>query len=154
MYLGKTIMLICSHASLLFIYDLTEHLSSHVRLYNADDCCICRKFSSKSDSEQLQKDLNEVMSWCSTYNMTLNLSKYNLLRFTNKKHPLMASYVMNTTQMSLVTEYECLGSIFFSNLTGNAQVDYIVRKASNTLNFLRNNFKEVLASLNISRMYT
>uniref|UniRef100_A0A6G5A9M6 Reverse transcriptase domain-containing protein n=1 Tax=Rhipicephalus microplus TaxID=6941 RepID=A0A6G5A9M6_RHIMP len=68
---------------LIFINDLTEHLSCRVRLY-ADDCCIYREVSSESDSQLLQNDLNKIMSWCSTWNMTLNLSKCNLLRFTTK----------------------------------------------------------------------
>lgn len=104
---------------LIFINDLTEHFSCRVRLY-ADDCCIYREISRESDSEKLQSGLDNIMSWCSTWNITLNLSKCNLLRFTNKKCPLMASYVMNTTQPSLVTEYKYLGVIFSSNLTWNA----------------------------------
>ena len=41
-----------------------------------------------ADYEMLQKDLDIINKWVDKWQMTFNLSKWKLVRVTNKKHPL------------------------------------------------------------------
>lgn len=131
---------------LIFINDLSDYISSTVRLY-ADDCCVYRTISSEADAVTLQHDLNSVYSWCQKWNMALNLSKCNLVRFTKKKQFLQADYFLGSTEISAVSTYKYLGVIFSTDLSWNTHVNYIAAKASRTLNFLRRNFKDAPVKL-------
>lgn len=126
---------------LIFINDLLNCTSSRTRLY-ADDCCIYRDITSVADADLLQRDLNSVFSWCQSWGMTLNLTKCNLVRFTNKKHPLLVDYYMGGACLPVATEFKYLGIFFSSNLSWNHHVNYMIVKASRVLNFLRRNFRQ------------
>lgn len=131
---------------LIFINDLTSNISSIIRLY-ADDCCIYRNISSEADAISLQHDLNSVFSWCNNWNMALNISKCNLVRFTKKKQFLQTDYFLGSTELSAVSTYKYLGVFFSTDLSWNTHVNYISAKASRTLNFLRRNFKDAPLTL-------
>lgn len=131
---------------LIFINDISDNLSSRVRLY-ADDCCIYSNITSEADTVQLQNDLNSIVSWCDSWRMTLNLSKCKLVRFTNKKQPRISNYVMAGATLPVETEYKYLGVIFSANLSWNAHINYLTLKASRVLNFLRRNFRQAPTKL-------
>lgn len=126
---------------LIFINDITQQVSSRMRMY-ADDCCIYRDVTSAQDSAQLQSDLNAVLSWCTTWNMTLNFSKCNTVRFTNKKNILNTNYFLGDNRLEVVSKYKYLGVFFTSNLSWNDHIEYVGAKASRVLNFLKRNFKQ------------
>lgn len=111
-----------------------------MRLY-ADDCCIYREIKCTQDSEQLQKDLDSVIAWCSTWKMQLNVSKCCVVRFTKKKQPFITNYFMERIPLSMVNEYKYLGVVINSTLSWNDHVRMVSVKASRVLNFLRRNFR-------------
>lgn len=131
---------------LIYINDLAVNISSSVRLY-ADDCCVYRDITCEADSELLQNDLSSILSWCQTWQMTLNLNKCNLVRFTNKRRPLLTEYFLGGTSLSVVLQYKYLGVLFSSELSWNSHVNYLSSKASRTLNFLKRNFRQAPAKL-------
>ena len=55
----------------------------HVVLYRA--------IHSAADHDILQQDLNSLIQWAKTWQMTFNLSKRELLCITNKKNPIRYS---------------------------------------------------------------
>jgi len=61
--------------SLCYINDITQNLTSQVRLY-ADDTLII--ISNEKDVAALQKDLNTIMKWSIDWQMTFNPNTVNL----------------------------------------------------------------------------
>ena len=51
---------------LIFINDITENVSSPIRLF-ADDCLIYHEIRSPSDCSLLQKDLDTLVKWSKTW---------------------------------------------------------------------------------------
>ena len=68
---------------LCYINDITQNLTSKVRLY-ADDTLIYRNILNEQDVVALQNDLNTIMKWSVDWQMTFNPSKSEFLRITNK----------------------------------------------------------------------
>ena len=71
---------------LLHINNLLSVISSKVRLF-ADDCLVYREIKSRQDQNVLQKDLNLVESWGSTWGMRFNAAKCNIMRVSRKQNP-------------------------------------------------------------------
>ena len=67
---------------LIFINDITENVSSQIRLF-ADDCLIYREIWSPSYCSLLQKDLDTLVKWSKTWGMMFNIKKCNVISITN-----------------------------------------------------------------------
>ena len=68
---------------LCYINDITQNLTSKVRLY-AHDTLISRNILNKQNVVALQNNLNTIMKWSVDWQMTFNPSKSEFLRITNK----------------------------------------------------------------------
>ena len=79
---------------LLHINDLPSVISSKVRLF-ADDCLVYREIKSRQDQNDLQKDLNLLESWGSTWGMRFNAAKYNIMRVSRKQTPIPYQYELS-----------------------------------------------------------
>lgn len=126
---------------LIFINDIGEQVLSHLRLY-ADDCCLYREITSLSDSAQLQNDLDVILLWCNKWNMRLNFSKCNVVRFTNKRHIFDSKYCLDGENLSIVSNYKYLGVLYKNDFSWNDHINYVAAKAGRVLNFLKRNFKK------------
>ena len=73
---------------LCYINGLPENVSSKVRLY-ADDVLI---YNSKEDCLMLQEDLNSLQLWANKWQMIFNADKFELIRITNTKLPMLYDY--------------------------------------------------------------
>ena len=62
---------------LLHINDLPSVISSKVRLF-ADDCLVYRKIKSRQDQNDLQKDINLLESWGTTWRMRFNAANIHV----------------------------------------------------------------------------
>ena len=70
--------------------DLPSVISSKVRLF-ADDCLVYGEIKSRQDQNDLQKDLNLLESWGSTWEMRFNAAKCNIMRVSMQEanpHPI------------------------------------------------------------------
>ena len=96
---------------LLFINDLPEKISSHIRLY-ADDVIIYRAVYSNNDVLRLQEDLNVLSKWASDRHMTFNLNKCEHLVVSNICSPLncILSIELMTTVFTKCLLLNILGS--------------------------------------------
>ena len=79
---------------LLHINDLPSVIYSKVRLF-ADDCLVCRKIKSRQDQNDLQKDLNLLENWESTWGMRFNAAKCNIMRVSRKQTPIPYQYELS-----------------------------------------------------------
>lgn len=66
---------------LVYINDIVTTTSSCIRLF-ADDCVIYRTVSDFNDVSTLQKDLNNINSWCHTWELGLNTAKCYYVSFS------------------------------------------------------------------------
>ena len=78
---------------LMFINDMPSYIknSSIIRLF-ADDAIIYRQIRSEDDSRLLQEDLDCLLRWESDWGMTFHPQKFQTIRVTKKKQPIVSSY--------------------------------------------------------------
>ena len=79
---------------LLHINDLPSVISSKVRLF-ADDCLVYREIKSRQDQNDLQKDLNLLETWGTTWGMRFNAAKCNIVRVSRKQTPIPYQYELS-----------------------------------------------------------
>lgn len=131
---------------LVYINDLPNSLSSHVRLF-ADDCVIYRNISSDSDRLALQSDLNKINHWCSTWLMSLNVSKTKCMSFTNAATRFPSQYSLNNMTLELTSTYKYLGLHFQSNLSWHHHIEVTLAAANRSLGLLKRNLKQAPSQL-------
>jgi hypothetical protein len=123
---------------LIYINDMPSCVSSTPRLF-ADDCLLYRTIHSKSDSEILQQDLDNLQEWENNWLMEFNADKCEVIRITKKRKPILSSYTIHGTVLSEVNTAKYLGVNISSDLSWNKHIDITCKKANNTLGFLRRN---------------
>jgi hypothetical protein len=58
--------------------------SLNIRLF-ADDCLLSRPIKTEADATKLQEDIDALQNWESTWQMSFNPDKCEVLRITNKR---------------------------------------------------------------------
>lgn len=125
---------------LIFINDLPNDLLTKLRLF-ADDCVVYSAIRSPKDSDDLQRDLNTISSWCEKSLMPLNLTKCKLLSFTRKKSLTSFPYKINSVLVDRTPTYKYLGVHMSSSLSWTTHIELICADASRALGYLRRNLK-------------
>ena len=87
MVLGPLLFILC-------LYDLSEGISSQVRLL-ADDCMLCREINTLDDCQDLQRDIDTLCNWESKWQMKFNIDKCYIMHVAHKWNPLLMTYGMN-----------------------------------------------------------
>jgi hypothetical protein len=123
---------------LIYINDLPECVQSSTRLF-ADDCILYRQIRSRSDQEQLQKDLDALAEWERTWGMEFHPQKCSLLRITRSKTPKQFQYHLKGVTLTEDRTSKYLGVDLESNLAWRRHIDRTSKKANNMLGFLRRN---------------
>jgi len=87
---------------LIFINDITENVSSPIRLF-ADDCLIYHGIWSPSDCNLLSKDLDTIVKWSKTWGMMFNIKKCNIISITNAtKNKIHHQYTMDNEPLNSI----------------------------------------------------
>ena len=126
---------------LVYINDICSELSpgTTMRLF-ADDSLIYRTIKTPQDSLILQKDLNTLQKWESTWKMEFHPDKCKLLRITNKTvTKINFDYTIHNTILSLTDSAKYLGVIIDSKLKWTDHYDDTCQKANKVLALLRRN---------------
>ncbi|MEW8548097.1 MAG: reverse transcriptase family protein, partial [Candidatus Thiodiazotropha sp.] len=123
---------------LLYINDLPERVSSTARLF-ADDSLLYRRIKSEQDQRALQEDLVNLEKWEEDWQMSFNPSKCEVIRISKRRHQMTGSYSIHGHQLVFVKSGKYLGVTLTDNLSWNDHVDQVVKKANNSLAFLRRN---------------
>lgn len=126
---------------LIFINDLPSDITSSIRLF-ADDCIIYRKITSPSDHTALQQDLDRVTTWCSDWQMSLNVDKCNQMTFTRKRSLSTFQYFLDGSPLRPTSSYKYLGIHLASNLSWASHINKITADASRTLGYLKRNLRD------------
>lgn len=125
---------------LVYVNDLPNSVCSKVRLF-ADDCVIYRDISSDSDRTTLQSDLDKINLWCSTWLMSLNVSKTKFMSLTNANNRIPTHYSLNNAPLQCTLSYKYLGLNFQPNLTWQRHVELTLASANRSLGLLKRNLK-------------
>ena len=105
----------------------------------ADDCLLYRRIKTDEDAESLQDDLNKLQDWEADWQMHFNPDKCELIRITNKRKTINATYLIHNVQLKQTKRAKYLGLTFSDTLSWNSHIDTITKKANNTTAFLRRN---------------
>ena len=124
---------------LIYINDLPDCLTSTTTRLFADDSVVYRHISSPADSAKLQRDLDALQAWENRWLMRFNATKCQVIRITNKRNPVKASYTIHGHVLETVTSAKYLGVHLDSKLNFNHHVDSIVKKAKSTRAFFSRN---------------
>ena len=112
--LGPTLFLI-------YINDIADNTTSTIKLF-ADDCLVYRDISSPDDRSKLQKDLDTLVRWSDTWQMSFNIKKCHVMhvtRSTKKEH----QYTMRGQPLTSVDHHPYLGVELDNKMTFNHHID-------------------------------
>lgn len=125
---------------LLYVNDISVGISSRIRLF-ADDCVVYKKIKDEQDAALLQRDLESINTWCSTWQMKLNPKKCVHMCFTKKKKKIESHYRIENNLISNESTFKYLGVTLSSDCSWNAHVDDVIVRAGRALNFIQRNLK-------------
>ena len=122
---------------ILYVDDIRSVVqTSSLRLF-ADDVCLYAQISSADDCLKLQDDLSRIYSWSTKWQLNLNPHKCDALNISNKRSPIVFNYCIGSYPISWSKKVKYLGVIFNSKLKWDDQCHYVVNKATQCLNRLR-----------------
>ena len=114
------------------------NVKSKVRLL-ADDTSLYLTISSSSQSEILQKDLDNLERWSHKWDMEFNPSKCH--SHNKVQIPIPAQYTFHNCILESVSSAKYIVIDISSDLSRDTHINPISKKANNTLGFLRGNIK-------------
>jgi hypothetical protein len=85
----------------------------------AEDCLLYRPIKSEADATKLQEDIDALQNWESTWQMSFNPDKCEVLRITNKRNKIMANYYIHGQQLQIVDNARYLSLTISKNLSWN-----------------------------------
>ena len=117
---------------------MPEKILYTTRLF-ADVSLVYRIIRSKDDQTLLQQDQAKLQEWDHDWLMQFNAAKCEVIRMTNKRHPLAHDYDIHGTKLQTVKNAKYLGVTKSSDLSWNTHVDTTAKKATTSLKFLNRN---------------
>ena len=79
---------------LLYINDTGDGLTSRIKLF-ADDCLLFKEIKTKEDADSLQLDLDKVVQWSHSWQISFKAKKCSVLTVPQKKKPITTDYTMS-----------------------------------------------------------
>ena len=95
-----------------------------------------KMFAEEHDCLTLQRDLDTIASWCSSWQMKLNPSKCEALCISNKRSPPLFQYNYGDHVIKWTDAIRYLGVTFNTHLTWNHHCKSVASKATNCFNVL------------------
>ena len=93
---------------------------------------------SNSDETDYRQEIQQIVNWCETNNLFLNVSKTKemIVVFRRNKVPILPLYI-NNTEVERISSFKFLGTYISNDLSWNINCDEILKKAKQRLYFLR-----------------
>ena len=125
---------------LLYINDLPSCVNSKVRLF-ADNCLLYREIKNNQDQIDIQRDLDALMDWGSTWGMKFNAKKCNIMRVSRSRKPLQHFYSLGNEIIQEVSDAKYLGIQIDYKLDWNKHISTVAARGQSKLAFLNRNLK-------------
>ena len=125
---------------LLHINDLPSCVNSKVRLF-ADDCLLYREIKNNQDQIDMQRDLDALMDWGSTWGMKFNAKKCNIMRVSRSRKPLQHFYSLGNEILQEVSDAKYLGIQIDNKLDWNKHISTVAARGQSKLAFPNRNLK-------------
>jgi len=132
----------------LYINDIDDTINSKILKF-ADDTKIYNRVDSVEGIERMRADLRNLVVWSKEWQMLFNAEKCKVMHlgYNNPK----VNYVMDTTQLQVVSEERDLGIIVSDDLKWEKQCTAAVKQANKILGMIKRNFvdrsKETILAL-------
>jgi hypothetical protein len=129
---------------LLYINDMPSSISpgTSLKLF-ADDAMLYRKINNPTDSDNLQHDLDRLIDWEQTWQMSFNPTKCQVMHITKSRSPINNPYTIHGTTLETVPTATHLGIDISNTLSWNTHINRIANKANSKLGFIKRNIKSV-----------
>ena len=114
----------------LFINDLEDGVSSAISVF-VDDTKLSRAITSPQDVETLQKDLNKLMGWATTWQMRFNVEKFKITHLGGKN--MNAIYSLGGEPLGESRMEKDLGVLVDDGLSNDMQCQAAANKANRIL---------------------
>ena len=130
---------------LTFINDMpivTQH--SKLKLF-ADDSLLYNQIKTQQDTDNLQSDLNNLITWSETWQMKFNPQKCETMRISRistQPQTIPHNYHINSTPLTPVQTVKYLGIHIDDKLSFTTHVKEVCKKATNVLHLLMRSLKK------------
>ena len=121
---------------LVYINDITEGISSNIRLFADDTSLYITVDDHERASELINLDLERLRTWATKWLVTFNATKTKSMVISNKRNLVIPDIQLNNSILENVTQHTHLGVTLNYNLTWNCHIDNIFQKASKRLDIL------------------
>ena len=121
---------------LLYINDIGENIKAQIGLF-ADDAVLYGVIKDCYDAKSLQQDLNTLVHWADTWQMSFNAKKCTILRVSCSKSPVEFQYNIHGEPLQAVDHSKYLGVELSSDLNWDVHTAGIIGKANRSLSFIR-----------------
>ncbi|KAF2346802.1 Reverse transcriptase domain [Trinorchestia longiramus] len=123
---------------IIYINNLDVGIISKINKFS-DDTKLCPKAFTERDRVTIQSDLNRLLQWTETWQMSFNIDKCSVMHVdANNRH---FQHTMNDITIEAVQQQRDLSVIVTENLKHGKQVEKSVRNASRILGFIARNFE-------------
>ena len=119
------------------IHSLPDEIRSTVKVY-ADDTKVYRPITNPQDAEQLQEDLDRLVSWSNIWQLPFNIEKCKVMHIGNTNPKF--EYSMASQKLEVTSQEKDLGVIVDNSLSFHAHTDAVVARAYRTLGIIRRTF--------------
>ena len=120
-------------------------IRSTVKVY-ADDTKVYRPITNPQDAEQLQEDLDRLVSWSNIWQLPFNIEKCKVMHIGNTNPKF--EYSMASQKLEVTSQEKDLGVIVDKSLSFHAHTGTVVARAYRTLGIIRRTF------INLDRNHT
>lgn len=117
----------------IYINDLEEGTKCNISKF-ADDTKMGGKVGDEEDRKSLQKDIDKLGEWATTWQMKFNTNKCEVIHFGKKND--RASYFLNEEELRCNATQRDLGVLVHESLKVSMQVQQAIRKANGVLAFI------------------
>ena len=125
---------------LTYINDIVLNLSSKIKLFG-DDAVLYSEISCINDVNLFQQDLDTLSSWATTWKISFNLTKCNIMLITRSPLKVIASqYRLCNSLLGEISCHKYLGVFIQDNLEWDFHVKSVKHKAVKIPCLLHRNF--------------
>jgi len=106
---------------LLYINDIITDIDSLFRIF-ADDCLLYKIINAPEDTTILQKDLDQITTWISTWQLRLNISKCVVIHCGRFHSPNAHQYTLNNCILQQTNSHLYLGVMLDRSLSWSRHI--------------------------------